>query len=302
MPEPFFSIIISTFNRSELLIKTVRSVLDSTFDDFEIVVVDDGSTDDTRKQILNLRDKRVSYVFIENSGGPARPRNLGILNSKGKWLCFLDSDDLFSSQKLERLHNQITSNPCVDLFYHKLTYIHSEYTVGNQFDFISKKALYRLLLANPIPLSGTCVSKPFVSESNILFNEDKEFTAVEDWDFWISAYIYGCRFQFIDEVLGLYNDLATDSIARNHHQVFKTRMVSEKHRHRLPTFQSFCVKEYWAAEVMRSSLLARRQWLAITRNSIKRYAELVARAVAFAAHPLGFVSWLDMKMSYARNR
>jgi glycosyltransferase involved in cell wall biosynthesis len=295
MTDPFFSIIIPTFNRSQVVIKTIQSVLSSTFEDFEIIVVDDGSIDDTKEKILNLVDKRVSYFFIENSGGPAKPRNIGIAKSKGKWLCFLDSDDLFTATKLERLHHHINSTPSVDVFYHKVTYMHLKYTVGRQFNFYSKKAIYRLLVENPIPLSGTCISKNFVARSNISFDENKDFVAVEDWDYWISAFVSGCRFHFIDEELGQYNDVATDSIARNHHQVFKTRMVAEKYRHNLPTFQSFCVKQYWDYEVLKSRLRLKAKPLLQTGQIFRRFVGLVIKTLAVMRHPFSMVYMLTAR-------
>jgi len=292
---PFFTVIISTFNRSELVIRTIQSVPNSTFEDFEVIVVDDGSTDDTKQKILNLGDKRVSYLFIENSGGPARPRNVGIRNSNGKWICLLDSDDLFSPGKLERLYYHITSNANVDIFYHRLKYLHSRSTVGRQFNFISKKALYRLLVENPIPLSGTCISKNFVARSKISFDENNDFAAVEDWDYWISAFVSGCRFRFIDEELGQYNDLATDSIARNRDQVCKTRMVAEKHRHNLPKFQSFCVKQYWDYEVLKSRLRFKAKPLLQTGQILRRFIGLVIKTLAAMRHPFSMVYMLTAR-------
>ena len=85
---PQFSVIIPTYNRSGTIIRAVESVLRQTCADFEIIVVDDGSTDDTRSKLLSLKDPRLVTLVISNSGGPARPRNAGarMANLDLNWL------------------------------------------------------------------------------------------------------------------------------------------------------------------------------------------------------------------------
>lgn len=95
---PFFSVVIPTFNRSELLLPTLDSVLNQTFSDFEIIVADDGSTDNT-VQVLSdyIQNKRLKNVtvLVQSNQGPGIARNLGIRAAKGRYIAFLDSDDLW---------------------------------------------------------------------------------------------------------------------------------------------------------------------------------------------------------------
>jgi glycosyltransferase involved in cell wall biosynthesis len=88
----FFSVIIATFNRSALIKQAIDSVFNQSFDEFELIVVDDGSSDDTRQVVNSYSDIRLHYHYIENSGVSAA-RNFGVSKSKGKYLVFLDSDD-----------------------------------------------------------------------------------------------------------------------------------------------------------------------------------------------------------------
>ncbi len=98
---PLVSIIISTYNRPIYLKQTLESVVRQTYTNMEIIVVDDGSlNDDTLKVCENF--KTVTYVKIENSGGPAKPRNVGIKKAKGKYIAFLDDDDLWIETKIEQ--------------------------------------------------------------------------------------------------------------------------------------------------------------------------------------------------------
>ena len=218
-------------------------------------------------------DGRVFYHRIDNSGGPGRPRNVGISESSGKWLCFLDSDDSFYPHKLERLNFYVNRFPDVDLFYHKLKYATRGFWVGQQFDFNSQDGLYRLLTQNPIALSGACMNKDFIIDRKLMFQEDKEFVAVEDWDFWISSFLSGCQFRFVDEVLGEYNDESGDSIARNEQQVLKTRMVAAKYCDRLTSFQRHFLNGYWNYEV--------------TRTVLRQKALPITEAVPLLRRPIG---------------
>ncbi len=97
-----YSIVIPTYNRASIISKTLKSVIDQSFSDFEVIVVDDGSRDDPEKEILQLDDSRIRYVRQENAGGGAA-RNRGIQEARGDYIAFLDSDDIFLPNKLSRM-------------------------------------------------------------------------------------------------------------------------------------------------------------------------------------------------------
>jgi glycosyltransferase involved in cell wall biosynthesis len=103
--QPFFSIIIPAYNRSELLGETLDSVQTQSFAAWECIVVDDGSTDNTRQVVEDTAasDSRIRYVY-QNNAERSAARNNGIWNARGRYICFLDSDDHFSPVYLERLH------------------------------------------------------------------------------------------------------------------------------------------------------------------------------------------------------
>ncbi len=106
----FFSVVIPTYNRVHLLERAVRSCLAQSFNDFEIVIVDDGSSDGTREIVERIGDPRVAYVHQANLGGGAA-RNTGAEASRGLYLAFLDSDDEFLPGKLEAFHRAISCVP-----------------------------------------------------------------------------------------------------------------------------------------------------------------------------------------------
>lgn len=107
--KPFFSIIIPTYNRAEFLSGAVMSILDQGFTDWELLIVDDGSTDNTKAIVNGFKDDRIKYIFQENAERSAA-RNNGIDNAEGKYICFLDSDDLFERNHLSELHKFIFRN------------------------------------------------------------------------------------------------------------------------------------------------------------------------------------------------
>ena len=95
------SVILTTYNGSRFLEEAIMSVLNQTFADYELLVVDDGSTDSDTKAICDRYKDQLTYIFREN-GGLAAARNTGIANAKGKYICFLDDDDIWMPQKLQK--------------------------------------------------------------------------------------------------------------------------------------------------------------------------------------------------------
>ena len=102
------SVVIPTYNRGHVIRKSIESVLNQSFDDIEVIVVDDGSTDDTKLVVHNINDDRVRYIYQHNAGACAA-RNTGIDCAGGDYIAFQDSDDIWHSEKLERQYQKIIS-------------------------------------------------------------------------------------------------------------------------------------------------------------------------------------------------
>jgi glycosyltransferase involved in cell wall biosynthesis len=111
--EPLVSVVIPTYNRAVLIPGVVQSVLKQSYKNIEIIVVDDGSTDDT-KTIIDQFKHKIQYIYTENSG-PAHARNTGMTAAKGKYIAFLDSDDLYLPHKLELQVSFMESHPEVGM-------------------------------------------------------------------------------------------------------------------------------------------------------------------------------------------
>lgn len=106
---PLFSIIIPTYNRAKLLEIAIQSVIDQTYEDWELILVDDGSTDETKNIIKGIKDPRIKYVYQENKKQSAA-RNTGVKNSVGKYICFLDDDDYYLENHLEVFYNYLSQH------------------------------------------------------------------------------------------------------------------------------------------------------------------------------------------------
>jgi glycosyltransferase involved in cell wall biosynthesis len=102
MPRPVVSVVVPTYNRLEWLPAAITSIQDQTFRDWELILIDDGSTDETERWARDLNEPRLRYVRREHDGRIAAVRNLGVRGARGDWIAFLDSDDRWMPDKLAR--------------------------------------------------------------------------------------------------------------------------------------------------------------------------------------------------------
>lgn len=114
--QPVFTVIIPTFNREHFLKRTIDSILSQTFKDFELIIVDDGSTDNTKALIDTYADTRIIYFYKEN-GGQNSALNMGLRNAKGEYIAFCDSDDTWMPEKLEKCMKKYREDKEVKVVY-----------------------------------------------------------------------------------------------------------------------------------------------------------------------------------------
>ncbi len=187
MPKPFFSIIIPAYNRASLVGETIDSFLKQTFKDFELIIVDDGSTDNTKEAIQKyLSDSRVKYIYQENKERGAA-RNRGAQEARGEYLNFFDSDDVALPNHLEEAYQFIMAHG-ID----KVRWLHGAYDMyykGNVVH-LHRKPLSGWATKNLIKGNDICIDTMFVLNhyfKTILFDEDRSMSVSEDWEFVIRA-------------------------------------------------------------------------------------------------------------------
>ena len=109
------SVIIPTYNRETLIVDSINSVLNQTYKNIEVIIVDDGSVDNTQQEIDKIKDNRIKYIKLEKNYGAPNARNIGIKNAVGQLISFQDSDDILYPNKLEKqFHNIINKKSNLD--------------------------------------------------------------------------------------------------------------------------------------------------------------------------------------------
>ncbi len=179
---PFFSIIIPTYNSFITLQRALISLQNQTFQNFEIIIVDDGSSDNTDQNIQSYLDEKTHYYYKTN-GGSASARNVAIEHSKGKYLCFLDADDEFMPDKLEQYYSFCQKNHL--FLFSDAVYIDDnkkvEYLFSTQTQWYEGLSFPYLMKNNFIVTSTVCIQRALLSQKPY-FNES---CFIEDYDLWL---------------------------------------------------------------------------------------------------------------------
>jgi len=176
-----FSIILPTHNRASFLPNAVKSVINQTYSNWELIVVDDGSTDNTKDIIEEYigKDNRIKYIYQENQERSSA-RNNGITNSHGEWVCFLDSDDLFHKTHLEEFKSLIKLNNLEKGIYFSGVSI-GEFSKELEVYDLSHKNNIEFIMINTFATPQACVSRSILNEQK--FNEKIDIG--EDRDLWV---------------------------------------------------------------------------------------------------------------------
>lgn len=180
---PYFSIVIPAYNRAHLISKTLDSVLNQSYENFEVIIVDDGSTDDTEEVVKPyLADQRFRY-YRKNNGERGVARNFGVLKSRGEFITFVDSDDLVYPNYLSHAQELIDKHPD-EVFFHTAYDIST--TNGNLIKILNKRKgnlNYQLLKGNILSCIGVFIKKKVFLDFR--FNENRALSGSEDWELWM---------------------------------------------------------------------------------------------------------------------
>jgi glycosyltransferase involved in cell wall biosynthesis len=208
--QPLVSVIMPAYNTEKFIGESIQSVIDQTYANWELLVVDDGSTDKTADVIRSYaaRDSRVKYLS-QNNGGPGKARNTAIAESNGTLIAFLDADDLWLPEKLERqLQALETTN--ADVIYSNGLIIYELGANPGRTDFPivagtteGRKMLDILLLQNRIPVQSVMVRTEAFRNAGSS-TESPEFRGCEDYELWLRLAAHGALFHGISEKLIKY--------------------------------------------------------------------------------------------------
>ena len=205
MSNPLVSIITPTFNRAWVLPRAIKSVLSQTYTNFEHIIVDDVSTDNTKEVVSKFKDPRIKYIRlnyhkIDETYGAPRARNVGINSAKGKYIAFLDSDDVFLPPKLQKQVRLIESS----LEEYVMVYSGFEFHIEGDPKYkdvvipTKRGDLFKELLRSNVAGTLTVLAKRSAILHAGLF--DEKIPTCEDWDLWIRLAQLG-KIDFVPEVL-----------------------------------------------------------------------------------------------------
>ncbi len=227
---PIVSVVIPTYNAISYLPKTLESVLNQTFTDFEVIIIDDGSSDNTQEWISNLVDPRIKTIRQTNQG-VAVARNTGIAVALGDYIAFLDSDDLWKPTKLEQQVQCLEANPDVGLVN---TWIENIDEQGNSLAIVPApeaegKVWSQIIEENVILCGSVPMIRRLCFESIGKF--DPNLLSAEDWDMWIRL-AANYAFALIREPLVSYRQhLQSKSNNLEKHLLYRLKTIDK-------TFQS----------------------------------------------------------------
>ncbi|MFA7658014.1 MAG: glycosyltransferase family A protein [Candidatus Gastranaerophilaceae bacterium] len=198
---PKISAVMALYNTPYKYLKaTIESILNQTFADFELIIIDDKSTMEYRGFFEKFNDDRIKYVNLEKNAGPGHARNVGIKMAQGEYIAITDSDDLYMSEKFERQVKFLDENREVSL-------------IGTTFRFSNRKKLsfvpinndeIRILMLFNSPLNNSTVMfrKEEFARKNLYYIEEINFA--EDYELWINAMLAGVRMANLENFLMIY--------------------------------------------------------------------------------------------------
>lgn len=219
------SIIMPTYNRGYIISNAIKSVLRQIYKNWELIIVDDGSTDDTLSKVSEFVDDRIKYISYEKNRGGNYARNLGMKNSTGEYIAFLDSDNEWNSDYLEK-QLKCFDEAEVDFVFARALIIHSNYTIVFPMvsgeDLKTEEKMIEQSMYESIFDTNVCMLKRIVYECSSGF--DEQLKKLQDWEYFfrlLSEQKY--RFRFNDEVL-CTNYIQEDSIGINNSLYWDSRL------------------------------------------------------------------------------
>ncbi|MCA9175041.1 MAG: glycosyltransferase [Planctomycetales bacterium] len=253
---PAVSVVIPLYNAERFIAETLRSVVDQTFEDWEAIVVDDGSTDDSARVARGVGDRRIRVVQQANAG-VSSARNRGIEESVGEWIAFIDADDLWSTEKLEsqlKLLGRSAADAAfgpVELFgapHQQKQYPRESYVLAGA------DGIRRMLSRNHIAQSSVVARRKSLRRSE---GYRPEIAVAEDYDLWLRMLLSGDRFVYDPAALTRYRVVSAGLSANKARMRASQRLILRQLR--LPTWQLELRRHLKLAELWLSQLRHQRR-------------------------------------------
>ncbi len=218
-----FSLIIPTYNREKFIAETLYSALNQEYQNFEILVVDDGSTDSTKDIVLNIIEQnktiKIKYIYQNNSERGAA-RNLGTKEANGDYITFLDSDDVLYPNHFTTAAEIVLKQPNIEIFHLGYEVKNNKGQIVGLRPEIKNPSGNQLIIGNFISCNGIFLRREIAKQN--LFCEERELALFEDWELWLRlATQY--QFQFFNQVTSYINNHDERSVL----EVNKDKLISK---------------------------------------------------------------------------
>lgn len=174
-----FSVVIPTFNAAETVVASVNSCVNQSLPPFEIIVIDDGSSDETVSILEKQFPEKIKLIKLTENGGPARARNVGIKAADGHYIAFQDADDIWHPEKLRIINEIILANPGIKFLFHPFTLSSKKIVIAPTLTVVKPYPFWKLLFRNPIGTPCAILAR----HENLAFNE--KFHYMEDYELFL---------------------------------------------------------------------------------------------------------------------
>jgi len=202
---PVVSVVMLTYKRADLVSNAINSILNQTYKDFEFIILNDGSPDNTDEVIAKYKDNRIRYYKNSKNMGIAYSRNKVTKLARGKYIMIMDDDDISLSTRMEKQVKFLEQNPNIDV-------------VAGQIEGLSiipqnhDDIVISLIQYNNIGNANIMYKNSFVKKNNITYNLQQIVS--EDWDFWLKMLFKGAKFASIPDIV-----LRRDGASKKHYPI-----------------------------------------------------------------------------------
>jgi len=298
---PMVSVIIPTYNRAHVLARSIQSVLNQTFQDFELIIVDDGSTDDTESLVNRFSSKKIKYVRHQKNQGGSPARNTGIRLAKGDYIAFLDDDDEWMPEKLERQMEVICKAPP------EVGVLYTKFRQYDRFgDYVPQRRLakkegnlFKQLLGECFLGLGTTLIRKECFDKVGLFNENILYA--RDWDLLLRISQH-YQFLYIDEPLAIVHE-QPEGIRLKHERNFADiQRIFETYFPQIKQDRKLLAKYYYRLAHLSYILGRIGQGRYYYLKSLKAYPVDIVVIIAFLASFLGVKIYTILVTLYQRRR
>lgn len=277
------SIILLTYNNIRFVDNFIKSIYGQSFKDFELIIVDNYSTDGTVEKINSLNLKNAKLIQFKNFGNMAASRNLGIRNAKFDYIAFHDSDDFWFNNKLENCVKELNK---FDFVYHNMI-IKSEESGKKlkstfRYQINNKIKGHMLEQGNPVATSSVVCCKK-IKNNLIQFNENKKFMAIEDFELWLRLSLEGFKFKYIDKNLGYLLERKQSESKIKINKIHGYKLILNKYKKYIPN------KTYKRANIYQKYLFANILFLSKKQKSLNFFKFSLIKSEFFRIKYLSFI-------------